>query len=146
MDTDARVELANAFLRIWNRGAAYSETRSQPETAFENGIRYTYPTRETPFGANCPWVCSPTTALDFTEQFAPGIGPAPVATSMMGVNGLYDMGINVWEWTENEDISSKGTRDASRWYGAAPMKSAHLPTKRRHMAVVYIGFRFVGDS
>ena len=48
--------------------AAYSETRSQPETAFENGIRYTYPTRETPLGANCPRVCSPTTALDFTEQ------------------------------------------------------------------------------
>ena len=65
---------------------------------------------------------------------------------MMGVNGLYDMGANVWEWTENEDVSNKGTRDGSWWYGAATMKSDHPPTKRRDMAVVYIGFRFARDS
>lgn len=127
------------------QNAAYTESRPQPDTPFERGKTYAYPTGMTPSGANCLNDCGKTTALDFSAQLSRGIGPAPVATSTVGVNGLYDMGANVWEWTDIENETSKGTRGGSWWYGKTQMSRQHSATKSRNMAVVYIGFRCVRD-
>jgi len=72
-----------------------------------------------------------------------GAGHTPVATTTAGVNGLYDMGANVWEWVEIDDAETKGTRGGSWWYGARQMQADYIARKPRDMAVVYIGFRCV---
>lgn len=127
------------------QAAAYTEVRAQPAAPFTRGTTYLYPTGDTPDGANCLGDCGTTTAIDFSKYLTRGIGPSPVATSKVGVNGLYDMAANVWEWTETDDDNTKGTRGGSWWYGAAPMHRNHRATKPRDMAAVYIGFRCVRD-
>ena len=128
------------------QNAAYTESRLQPAAPFERGKTYTYPTGITPNGANCLNDCGKTTAIDFSAKLSRGIGPAPVATSAVGVNGLYDMGANVWEWTDIDNSISKGTRGGSWWYGKTQMSREHRATKPRNMAVVYIGLRCVRDT
>ncbi len=132
------------------QNAAYTETRLQPAAPFERGNTYKYPTGMTPTGANCLNDCGKTTAMDFSAHLSRGIGPAPVATSAEGVNGLYDMGANVWEWTDlgdnaNDNKTNQGTRGGSWWYGKVQMLREHRVTKPRDMAVVYIGFRCVRE-
>ena len=61
--------------------------------------------------------------------------------TLPGVNGLYDMGANVWEWVDIQQDGHKGTRGGSWWCGAAQMTADYRATKPRDMAVVYIGFR-----
>ena len=70
-----------------------------------------------------------------------GWGHAPTGTTRAGVNGLWDMGANAWEWTDGGNDSARPTRGGSWWYGAAQMHSSHLQTNPADTAVVYIGFR-----
>lgn len=126
--------------------AAYTEFRTHATEPLINGKTYPYPTGASPTGANCLKECGSTTAIDFSEYLTRGVGPAPVATSTAGVNGLYDMGANVWEWTDIDNQSNKGTRGGSWWYGAAQMERNHQATKPRDTAAVYIGFRCVRDE
>ena len=126
--------------------AAYTETRPAPPAPFVTGTVYEYPTGSSPLGANCLNDCGPAPAIDYSARLDRGTGPAPVGTTKTGVNGLYDMGANVWEWTENDASSEKGTRGGSWWYGAFRMKSDDIATKPRDMAVVYIGFRCAKDA
>ena len=129
----------------WKK-AAYIETRPTPPAPFVTGTTYDYPTGSSPLGANCLNDCGPTPAIDYSARLDRGTGPAPVGTTKAGVNGLYDMGANVWEWTENGASTEKGTRGGSWWYGAFRMKSGDVATKPRDMAVVYIGLRCVKDA
>ena len=126
--------------------AAYTETRPNPPKPFIHGKTYPFPTGMEPSGANCLEDCGETTAMDFSAQLNRGIGPAPVATSAAGVNGLFDMGANVWEWTDTDSDASKGTRGGSWWYGKTQMSREHKASKSRDMAAVYIGFRCVIDN
>ena len=126
--------------------AAYTETRTDPPAPFEAGATYEYPTGPDPRGANCRDECGHVPAVDFSDRLARGAGHAPVGTTRAGVNGLYDMGANVWEWTENGGDDEKGTRGGSWWYGASQMKADAVATKPRDMAVVYIGFRCAKDA
>ncbi len=126
--------------------AAYTETRPNPPKPFIHGKTYPFPTGMESSGANCLEDCGETTAMDFSAQLNRGIGPAPVATSAAGVNGLFDMGANVWEWTDTNSDASKGTRGGSWWYGKTQMSREHKASKSRDMAAVYIGFRCVLDN
>lgn len=125
--------------------AAYTEYRASPTAPFDAGKTYPYPTGVDPTGANCLNDCGATPAVDYSDRLNRGVGHAPVGATRAGVNGLYDMGANVWEWTENGAATDKGTRGGSWWYGAFRMRSDDYATKPRDMAVVYIGFRCVRD-
>ena len=126
--------------------AAYTETRKNPPAPLRNRLTYEYPTGATPEGANCLSDCGPTPAIDYSARLERGVGHAPVGMTVAGVNGLFDMGANVWEWTDDGGSAEKGTRGGSWWYGAARMRKDDRATKPRNMPVVYIGFRCVKDA
>lgn len=121
--------------------AGYTERRPNAPEPFHTGSTYPYPTGQTPDGANCLSDCGSTPAIDNSAVLTRGIGHAPVGTTTPGVNGLYDMGANVWEWVDGEDGDRKITRGGSWWYGAHQMHREHLASKPPQTAVVYIGFR-----
>lgn len=120
--------------------AAYVESRTAPTDGFVPGRRYTYPTGEQPAGAQCLTECG-------TTQAAPGAvttrgaGHALVGSTRAGVNGLFDMGGNVWEWVDSGPGVEQRTRGGSWWYGAQAMRDDHRQMKAADTAVVYIGFR-----
>lgn len=127
------------------RKAAYVETRDEPADEFKQGTQYPYPTGESPVGANCLSECGYRPPESFRALLDRGIGPAPVGLTKQGVNGLYDMGANVWEWVNSEDGDSKMTAGGSWWYEAFRMHRDDRATKPRNTAVVYIGFRCAKD-
>lgn len=129
----------------WEK-AAYTEFRADPPPPFKTGVTYPYPTGNSPEGANCLGDCGSTAAIDYSERLDRGVGHAQVGQTKPGVNGLYDMGANVWEWTEDGGSAEKRTRGGSWWYGASRMKAADRATKPKDMAVVYIGFRCARDA
>lgn len=135
--------------------AAYTEQRAAPPAPFSRGTRYPYPTGDRPDGAQCLNDCGPAAAARARRPVARlwrGDGPARVTQTPAGVNGLHDMGGNVWEWVDEPpgptgpaDLSERRTRGGSWWYGAAQMRADHLQGKPADTAAVYIGFRCVRD-
>ena len=121
--------------------AAYTERRSNPPPPLTTGKTYPYPPGDRPQGANCLGDCGTPPALDYSAVLTRGKGPARAGTTQAGVNGLYDMGANVWEWVDTEENGEKRTRGGSWWYGASQMRADARATKPPQMAVVYIGFR-----
>lgn len=124
--------------------AAYVERRANAPTGFVTGRRYPYPTGESPRGANCLGDCGKVKTVP-TADTSRGDGHARVGTTISGVNGLFDMGGNVWEWVDSGAGHEKRTRGGSWWYGAEPMRDTHRQTKPQDTAVVYIGFRCAKD-
>ena len=125
--------------------AAFTEFRSNPTPPFVTGVTYPYPTGDSPKGANCLEDCGPTPAFDYSARLNRGIGHALAGTTKAGVNGLFDMGANVWEWTEDGGEREKRTRGGSWWYGSFRMRADDRASKPKDMAVVYIGFRCAKD-
>lgn len=125
--------------------AAYTERRAAPSPPFERGRTYPYPTGDSPEGANCLGDCGKTSATDYSAVLERGRGHAKARTTGPGINGLYEMGANVWEWVDTDDQTQKGTRGGSWWYGATQMRADYEAPKPRDTAVIYIGFRCVKD-
>jgi formylglycine-generating enzyme required for sulfatase activity len=130
--------------------AAYTEQRAAPPAPFVRGKTYPYPTGDSPLGAQCLADCGPAAAsraVDHGARLLRGEGHAGAGASPAGVNGLHDMGANVWEWVDEPAGASgnveRRTRGGSWWYGAAQMRADHLQSKPGDTAVVYIGFRCV---
>jgi formylglycine-generating enzyme required for sulfatase activity len=121
--------------------AAYTERRLDPPAGFDVGVTYPYPTGPSPEGANCLEDCGQPPARDMSAVLSRGLGHAPAGMTVAGVNGLYDMGANAWEWTDGGSGDQKTTRGGSWWYGADQMHRDHRATKPADTAVVYIGFR-----
>jgi sulfatase modifying factor 1 len=126
--------------------AAYTELRERPAKGFQRGKTYPFPTGDSPRGANCLGDCGQVEGIDRSDKLSRGKGHSPVGASRMGVNGLFDMAANVWEWVDIKGEDYKGTRGGSWWYGAEQMRADYEATKPRDMAVVYIGFRCVRDD
>jgi formylglycine-generating enzyme required for sulfatase activity len=121
--------------------AAYTERRTTPPAPFISGKTYPYPTGDTPLGANCLGDCGPTPAIDRSKLLNRGAGHARAGITKPGVNGLFDMGANAWEWVDGAVGSEKLTRGGSWWYGAPQMHKDYQASKPPDTAVVYIGFR-----
>jgi formylglycine-generating enzyme required for sulfatase activity len=132
--------------------AAYRELRDSPPAPFSRGTTYTYPTGDSPSGAQCLNDCGTaavTRAVRHSATLMRGHGHARVSATPAGVNGLHDMGGNLWEWVDEPQGASgnaeRRTRGGSWWYGAAQMRADHLQSKPADTAVVYIGFRCARD-
>ena len=121
--------------------ADYTGRRIDPPNGLVTGESYPYPTGDEPRGANCLGDCG-TVKTVTTAVTTRGRGHAEVGTTRAGVNGLFDMGGNAWEWVDSGSSGNdKRTRGGSWWYGAPSMRDTHQQTKPKDTAVVYIGFR-----
>ncbi len=133
--------------------AAYREQRDAPVAPFTRGRTYPYPTGESTQGAQCLADCGAEAArraVPHGAALSRGAGHARTGYTVAGVNGLFDMGGNLWEWVD-EPVGGHGqaerlTRGGSWWYGAQPMRAEHRQSKPGDTAVVYIGFRCVRDA
>ena len=114
-------------LEEWEK-AAYTETRAIPGDDFVRGRTYPYPVGERPDGMN-------TSGRDRWPRHA------TVGTTKRGVNGLYDMGGNVWEWLADRRDDEALTAGGSWWYGADKTQSSAVQWKSADFYAVYIGFR-----
>lgn len=108
--------------------AAYTEMRAQPADGFETGKTYPYPVGDAPEGMN-------------TNRRA----HMAVGTTRRGVNGLYDMGANVWEWLADRREADALTAGGSWWYGSAQTRREGAQWKAADFYAVYIGFRCAYD-
>ena len=109
-------------------GAAYTETRETPTDGFVRGRSYPYPVGDKPDGMN----------TNRRHHVA-------VGTTMRGVNGLHDMGANVWEWIADRRGEDALTAGGSWWYGASQTQSEAAQWKPAAFYAVYIGFRCAYD-
>jgi formylglycine-generating enzyme required for sulfatase activity len=119
----------------WLR-AAFTEQRSDPPAPWQRGRTYPWPTGDSPAGAN-------------TSGADPWPRAAPAGATAAGVNGLHDMGANVWEWVADGRGDARGderrTMGGSWWYGPEQMRADVNAWKAADFAAVYIGFRCVAD-
>lgn len=111
--------------------AAYTEKRANPPSPFIAGKTYPYPTGDSPAGANVSG------DQDGWSQHA------PVGKTRQGVNGLYDMGANVWEWLADAQGKDRLTAGGSWWYDASKMRQEGMQFKAADFYAVYVGFRCV---
>lgn len=111
--------------------AAYTEMRADPPAGFVRGQTYRYPTLQ-PADAN-------TSRPDRWPRAAAAGETAP------GVNGLYDMGANVWEWVADAQGDERRTMGGSWWYGPEQMEQGVNAWKPAAFYAVYVGFRCAYD-
>jgi formylglycine-generating enzyme required for sulfatase activity len=108
--------------------AAYTEARNAPADGFVKGRTYAYPVGDDPAGMN-------------NNRRA----HVAVGTTKRGVNGLFDMGANVWEWIADRRGADALTAGGSWWYGPAQARADGAQWKAADFYAVYIGFRCAYD-
>lgn len=116
----------------WLR-AAFTEQRPDPPAPWVRGRIYPWPTGDSADGAN-------------TSGPDPWPRAAPAGATKAGVNGLHDMGANVWEWVADARGDERRTMGGSWWYGAEQMRAGVEAWKARDFAAVYIGWRCAYDN
>jgi formylglycine-generating enzyme len=109
--------------------AAYSEQRAAPTDGFVTGRTYVYPVGNRAAGMN--------TSRD---------GHVPVGTTRAGVNGLHDMGGNVWEWLADRRGTDALTAGGSWWYGPEKTRTEGMQWKAADFHALYVGFRCAYDA
>ncbi len=114
------------------RLAGFTELRANPPAPWVRGTTYPWHTGNSPQGAN-------------TSDPDPWPRAAPVTQTRAGVNGLHDMGANVWEWAADARGSERRTLGGSWWYPPAQMSADIEAWKPADFYAVYIGFRCVYD-
>lgn len=128
------------------RDAAYLEQRSSPAPGFARGTRYKYPNGASAQGSHCLEGCANHAGLAPPGRLTRGLGHVAAGTTVPGVNGLFDMGGNVWEWVDTGSGQERITRGASWWYGPERQVESDVATKPKDTRVAYIGFRCVRDA
>lgn len=115
----------------WQR-AAYTQTQDAPDNTYETGRTYRYPVGDAADGMN-------------TREADPWPRHAPVASTEPGINGLYDMGGNVWEWLADQRGEEALTAGGSWWYGTAQTTADAVQWKPADFFAVYVGIRCAYD-
>lgn len=115
------------------RQAGFTELRSAPPAPWIRGKTYPWSTGDSAQGAN-------------TSEADPWPRAAPVNQTGAGVNGLHDMGANVWEWAADARGNERQTLGGSWWYPAYQMKADVEAWKAADFYALYIGFRCVYDA
>lgn len=110
------------------KAAAYTERRPAPTDGFTTGTTYEYPVGNKAAGMN-----------NNRKRHM------PVGSTRQGVNGLYDMGGNVWEWLSDRRGEDALTAGGSWWYGPSKTRADGMQWKPATFYAVYIGFRCVYD-
>lgn len=123
--------------------AAYVEQREQPPPAFTPGRRYAYPHGDQGQSSHCLQGCLNRQGTAPQGSLTRGTGHLPVMQTPPGVNGLYDMGGNVWEWVDTPIGEERITRGGSWWYDASRQRESDVASKPRDTRVAYVGFRCV---
>ena len=123
--------------------AAYVEQRTQPPAGFIKEKRYPYPNGDSAGESHCLQGCSGSQGTAPSGSLWRGTGHVPVMKTRPGVNGLHDMGGNVWEWVDSGNGDERITRGGSWWYNASRQLADDIATKPRDTRVGYIGFRCV---
>jgi formylglycine-generating enzyme required for sulfatase activity len=126
--------------------AAFLEQRENPPSGYTKGQRYPYPGGSTPKNSHCLSGCGDYKGLAPSGALNRGTGHVTAGTTKPGVNGLLDMGGNVWEWTSTERNGGFITRGASWWYGPDRQQESDVESKAGDITVVYIGFRCVANA
>ena len=123
--------------------AAYLEQRDLPPADFVKGKRYAYPNGDSAVNSHCLNGCGNYRGSAPIGSLTRGIGHVAVMTTPAGVNGLYEMGGNVWEWVDTGSGNERITRSSSWWYGPERQRESDVATKPTDTRAVYIGFRCV---
>ncbi len=126
--------------------AAFLEQRASPPVGYVKGQRYPYPGGASPSPSHCLSGCGDYKGLAPAGALNRGTGHVLAGSTKPGVNGMFDMGGNVWEWTATERNGGYITRGASWWYGPDRQQESDVEAKPGDIAVVYIGFRCVADA
>lgn len=126
--------------------AAYWEQRETPPAGFIRHRRYLYPHGDTARASHCLQGCLNRQGMAPVGSLTRGTGHLPVMQTPPGVNGLYDMGGNVWEWVDTAIGAERVTRGSSWWYDASRQLESDVATKPVDTRVAYIGFRCVQDT
>ncbi len=125
--------------------AAFTEQRTTPTQPFIKGKKYTYANGDTPKHSHCLNGCAGLRGVAPAGSLWRGTGHVPVMTTEPGVNGLYDMGGNVWEWIDTKSGAEQITLGASWWYGPENQLESNLASKPADTKVAYVGFRCVRE-
>ncbi len=125
--------------------AAYLEQRRNPPAGFVQGRRYGYPNGDSATASHCLSGCGNYPGTAPQGALNRGVGHVRAMTTPAGVNGLYEMGGNAWEWVDTGSGDERITRSSSWWYGPERQREADVATKPRDTRVGYIGFRCVRE-
>ncbi len=109
--------------------AAFTEQRAEPADGFVRGRTYPYPVGDRPEGMN-------------NNRRA----HVAVGTTKPGINGLNDMGGNVWEWLADRRGDDALTAGGSWWYGPDQTRAGAPQWKAADFYALYVGFRCVYDA
>ena len=125
--------------------AAFLEQRANPPVGYVKGQRYPFPGGSNPSPSHCLSGCGDYKGLAPAGALNRGTGHVIAGSTKPGVNGLYDMGGNVWEWTATEKNGGYITRGASWWYDSGRQQESDVESKPAEIGVVYIGFRCISE-
>ena len=123
--------------------AAFLEQRDQPPSGFTRGTRYAYPHGESAQASHCLQGCAGRQGMAPAGSLIRGNGHLRVMQTAPGVNGLFDMGGNVWEWVDTAVGAERITRGGSWWYDASRQLESDVASKPVDTRVAYVGFRCV---
>lgn len=126
--------------------AAFLEQINNPPAGFSKGQRYPFPGGTTTTTSHCLNDCGDYKGLAPAGALNRGTGHVTTNITKPSVNGMYDMGGNVLEWTATERNGGYITRGALWWYGSERQQESDVESKAGDITVVYIGFCCVTDA